>query len=220
MTISFRGTDFPSLRSVARAYGVDSGTFQARLKRGISMDQAVAAELPSRHGVTLRGVRYRSRNEACIGNGVTYNTVKDRQKRLGLSFEDAVFWERPEAQVGPKCAANGVARWTYWARIRRGWTEAQALGIEDPPKEDPAPRRAPMLKIQYGLTIEQFEGLVAKHGGMCWICQQEPNPPCVDHCHATGRVRGILCRACNTAIGRMGDDPARLRAAAAYLEST
>lgn len=41
----------------------------------------------------------------------------------------------------------------------------------------------------------------------------------IDHCHETGKVRGVLCFACNTALGKLGDDPERIRALAAYVES-
>lgn len=52
----------------------------------------------------------------------------------------------------------------------------------------------------------------------CAICDATDNLV-GDHCHSTGKPRGILCRNCNLAIGNMADDPSRLRAAAAYLES-
>jgi len=42
----------------------------------------------------------------------------------------------------------------------------------------------------------------------------------VDHCHQTGRVRGVLCFNCNSAIGKLGDDPDAVRRAAAYLEGS
>jgi hypothetical protein len=42
----------------------------------------------------------------------------------------------------------------------------------------------------------------------------------VDHDHTSGKVRGLLCASCNFAIGNMGDDPDKLRAAANYLEET
>lgn len=78
---------------------------------------------------------------------------------------------------------------------------------------------------KYGLTLEQYMALHAAQGGKCKICRSEETSRrrsrlCVDHCHKTGRVRGLLCSVCNRAIGYLKDDPARLRAAAAYLEAS
>lgn len=78
-----------------------------------------------------------------------------------------------------------------------------------------------MLKRKYGLTVEEFDGMLAAQDGRCAICATDtPGVKgwCVDHCHDSGRVRGVLCTSCNTAIGQMKDNPVRLRAAADYLE--
>jgi hypothetical protein len=77
------------------------------------------------------------------------------------------------------------------------------------------------LRQLYGITIEQFEAMLASQGGRCAICRR-PFPSGfdthVDHDHATGRVRGVLCGACNNGLGRFGDDPTVLRRAARYLD--
>ena len=52
----------------------------------------------------------------------------------------------------------------------------------------------------------------------CAICYGPAQA--VDHCHHTGKVRGVLCHACNTSLGKMHDSPAFLRRAAEYLEKT
>ncbi|QOC59453.1 endonuclease VII [Microbacterium phage AnnaLie] len=53
---------------------------------------------------------------------------------------------------------------------------------------------------------------------VCAVCGATHKRFHVDHDHATGQVRGLLCGPCNQTLGLMQDDPARLRAAAAYLE--
>lgn len=72
---------------------------------------------------------------------------------------------------------------------------------------------------RYKLGIKELLSLEAEAAGACRICRQEVEL-FVDHDHATGQVRGLLCQQCNSAIGFMADDPTRLRAAADYLMET
>jgi hypothetical protein len=72
------------------------------------------------------------------------------------------------------------------------------------------------LKRKYGITLEDFEALLAAQGGGCAICGRE-GVDHVDHDHRTGRVRGILCFRCNVALGQLDDDPERLLAALTYI---
>jgi hypothetical protein len=69
------------------------------------------------------------------------------------------------------------------------------------------------------MTVARFERMLASQGGLCALCGQRMKVIQVDHCHRTGEVRGLLCSMCNTGLGKFGDDPARLRAAADYLET-
>lgn len=78
-------------------------------------------------------------------------------------------------------------------------------------------------KYNYGVSAEEVAALLGAQGGVCAICRTDTwpgrhNRPHTDHNHVTGRVRGILCTLCNNGLGNFGDDPARLRAAADYLE--
>ncbi|MEV1050536.1 endonuclease VII domain-containing protein [Streptomyces sp. NPDC049887] len=75
------------------------------------------------------------------------------------------------------------------------------------------------LKRQYGITEAERNVMNSLQTGVCVICPSAP-PAHVDHCHETGRVRGVLCFNCNSAIGKLGDDPDTVRRAAAYLEGT
>lgn len=79
--------------------------------------------------------------------------------------------------------------------------------------------RAGHLKRQYGITEAERDEMIASQVGLCVICLKAPAVH-VDHCHETGRVRGVLCFNCNSAIGKLGDDPDAVRRAAAYLEGS
>lgn len=74
---------------------------------------------------------------------------------------------------------------------------------------------------QYGLTGEQFRAMNEMQRGLCAICSRPPRSGKrlnVDHCHATGKVRGLLCTRCNTALGAFGDTAEMLTVALLYVQ--
>ena len=93
---------------------------------------------------------------------------------------------RPPAEASKYCQGC-KNRWLE--RGRRGnWRKAQ-------------------LKSKYGLSLEQYDQLLADQGGTCFICHKgnqgklSNHPLAVDHDHTTGRIRGLLCSVCNSKLG-------------------
>lgn len=106
-------------------------------------------------------------------------------------------------------SARAKARAWYHANRERGKANA----------------RASLIRRTYGLTREQYAALMLQN---CQICGAKESRQrsgrkfalCVDHCHATGKLRGLLCHHCNSGVGSFRNDAALLRAAIAYLERT
>jgi hypothetical protein len=77
---------------------------------------------------------------------------------------------------------------------------------------------------KYGLSREQFEQMHEERKYCCDICGNESDHRydklCVDHCHTTGKVRGLLCFSCNVMLGQAKDDVIRLAKAIDYLEKS
>lgn len=76
---------------------------------------------------------------------------------------------------------------------------------------------------QYGITPDDYAAFFSAQNGRCAICGTDTPSKRrvffdVDHCHTTGKVRGLLCEVCNRAIGLLKDSPEMLRRAADYLE--
>jgi hypothetical protein len=99
-------------------------------------------------------------------------------------------------------------------------------------KQNPEKKRLSNRKVQvkttYGLEWRDYVALYNKAEGRCEICHtfleltpikdKQNSAACVDHCHTTGVVRGILCRSCNVAIGHLQDSKDRAYSAFKYLE--
>jgi hypothetical protein len=80
------------------------------------------------------------------------------------------------------------------------------------------------LKKNYGITLVEYDEMLERQHGCCAICgtpQEDCTGArlCIDHCHDSGAVRGLLCHPCNRALGLFKDDPTRLRVAIAYLKN-
>jgi hypothetical protein len=110
--------------------------------------------------------------------------------------------------------AKGVDK-TYYRDWNRRWAAAN-------PELAKSKRERSKL-VKYGLTPDCYQQLLVAQGGCCAICRRSDCPSgrklAVDHCHKTGKVRGLLCTPCNTAIGKLNEDPAVILRAAEYVSS-
>lgn len=80
-----------------------------------------------------------------------------------------------------------------------------------------------LLKRKFGISLEEYEILLERQGGTCALCTAttaalDGRKLAVDHCHTTGKVRGLLCGQHNTAIGSFKDDLVALQKAIDYLK--
>lgn len=95
-------------------------------------------------------------------------------------------------------------------------------------KRNPDKYKDKMLKRSYGIDLDEYNEMLEQQGHVCAICKCEetalnpntgnPRDMAVDHCHRSGKVRGVLCTACNTAIGLLKDDKLVVYMAYGYLE--
>lgn len=113
---------------------------------------------------------------------------------------DNFYWKMP-LMGGQYTAANAKGRRLY----QREWRANNRLRS-----------KGNDLRSNYGIGLEQFDSMVEAQGGKCAICRGA-GPLCVDHCHASGVVRGLLCHLCNRALGLFNDDASRLQSAIEYL---
>lgn len=84
------------------------------------------------------------------------------------------------------------------------------------------------LHSRYGLTKDEYTTMLVNQSGVCGICKEPevvldrrtglPRSLSVDHCHSTGKIRGLLCTHCNHALGKFKDSIEVLESAIQYLK--
>jgi hypothetical protein len=164
----------------------------------------------------------------------------------GICYSSMPLEERPAINMSPAAQASARARGTYepcsCGGLKRTGSEAcarcywearrrsQAFRPIDADEYDfrrisAMRRRERHLLKKYGLTKEAYEDLYRAQSGCCAICGETfisatltHGWPTVDHDHATGAVRGLLCDLCNKGLGQFKDSPALLTSARTYLE--
>lgn len=134
--------------------------------------------------------RLRSQCKACYADFNKQQSVRHSEQR-----------QTYEAARGPGWVRSGRAKWAV--------TEAQRWGT--------------YVRRTYGISLDQAEQMFAIQQTACAVCRRRCNRStthrlCIDHDHASGRVRGLLCFQCNVGLGKFRDSAELLQRAAAYLE--
>jgi len=109
-----------------------------------------------------------------------------------------------------KCGKNGI----HNECIPCNKARAKKWALDNPEK-----RRERDLR-KYGITLQDFYALKDKQNNKCAICDKQfidTKQTCVDHCHTTKKVRGLLCHDCNFGLGKFRDSIQSLTKAIEYL---
>jgi recombination endonuclease VII len=206
----------PRPPSVGQAAGGCAGPAPGMTTPVAVADVAAAQEQTAagpRRPLGNAGVRAWTRCDAAGGDGIAANPQNERQRKRYAEDPDyraAVLARNRAFRAAHRDEINARAREVYAAddgyraRKRRSGNKWYK------------PERR--LAQVYGLSQQDYDAMLAHQGGVCAICEKRSDKPLfVDHCHVTGKVRGLLCRNCNSALGFMCDDPRLTTIATEYL---
>lgn len=180
---------------------------QSRCAYNLAMNENEHLEISGNH-----------RSEGRTGGQGDGNQKDDGEKRCARTLANR--------KKGESYAASGRARCgIYYSKNRAAILEKKKSDRKANPEKFRKWRLASKLMESYGLTVAQYRTMEAAQGGVCAICKKpeqytrngKPRRLTVDHCHATGKIRGLLCGGCNAALGMMKDNAENLKRGAEYL---
>lgn len=208
--VEYDGKRYASLSALARAFDVPCARLYSRVKLGWPMDRALADARkhpqPLPQSVVVDGRTFKTITEASQHFGLRRGTFNQRRKR-GMTDEEICKLPKRPTIVNdglPRiCARCGVTK--ERDQFERGRAVCMACW--------PSIRKL----RKYGDGAEKYLDPAITTCNICGSTFSSPRDRHIDHDHASGRVRGLLCSHCNIAIGMLKDDPEVVDRAAAYL---
>lgn len=200
----------------------------------LSKFKSVAAGVKSR--IAIDAIVYESLADACRLLNKDYNKTKRRLHR-GWTIEEAFdFTERRNTSLQKKHQqeAREIAQSGY--KVCATCNEKKSIEkfpihktcIGGVSRVCRSCKTSASREKRYGVTKQQYTDMYIKQGGKCAICgtinpgsrvaKDGSKSFCVDHCHTTGVIRGLLCFKCNSGLGNFKDNQERLARAIDYLE--
>lgn len=137
---------------------------------------------------------------------------------MSLYRRGKIWWSRVQRGTKILQTSTRTSNKTFAKRIERDWI--RQLPPKCAPSLAPIAAKKNWVATRFGLSKMDVQAWIASQKGLCRICAHPMKKPCIDHCHETKRVRGLLCVSCNSGLGFFYDNPALLREAASYLERT
>jgi hypothetical protein len=173
-----------------------------------------------------RKARERERARQWRANNPELAKEHDRRKSVKLSAERHAFrLLHPLVRLTKEeRKARSRASCKKWHADNRDYANGKyAERYAANPEKRKAATRNSVYKRKYGLTIAEYDAMVAAQGGRCAICEADRPGGMgrwpIDHCAKTGKVRRLLCNACNPGLGFFKHDIALLQRAINYLKA-
>lgn len=183
-------------------------------KRNKDGKQGICSVCKNEDKQKLRSLRVEHQSYKLVSNKCCNKCKQD--KKSSDFFKDAAMIDG-FSTICKDCKKQSVYEW------RSANKEKYNADQRAYQKAHPEMRYGSEIKRRYGCTLEQYNQMLSAQGGACMICKRFHNPAekrgrlYVDHCHTSGKVRALICSACNSMIGYAKDDTRVLAEAIAYI---
>jgi len=146
-----------------------------------------------------------------------YHKAWHQANKEAQSTRNKAYYKANKERIAARSKAHREANKESLAAQSKEWHEANKKHCSEKSRRN-------YLKRKYKLTPDAYNAMLESQCNRCACCKTpfgllKAHNPHVDHCHATGCVRGILCYTCNLTLGLAADSPKLLLALADYLES-